>query len=56
MTPAAAHIRVIEPEDKKIILMVTKESHALGDILIRHADGELGVIRCAVAGHVSDHQ
>ena len=39
--PADAHIRVIEPEDKKIILMATKESHALGDILVRHADGEL---------------
>ncbi len=52
VTPAAAHIRVIEPEDKKIILMVTKESHALGDILIRHADGELGAeIECVIGNH-----
>lgn len=52
VTPEDAHIRVIEPEDKKIILMVTKESHALGDILIRHADGELGAqIECVIGNH-----
>lgn len=51
-TPEDAHIRVIEPEDKKIILMVTKESHALGDILVRHADGELGAqIECVIGNH-----
>jgi len=49
VVPADAHIRVIEPKDKKIILMVTKESHALGDILVRHADGELGAkIQCVI--------
>ena len=52
VVPADAHIRVIEPKDKKIILMVTKESHALGDILVRHADGELGAqIQCVIANH-----
>ncbi len=52
IVPNDAHIRVIEPKDKKIILMVTKESHALGDILIRHADGELGAeIACVIANH-----
>lgn len=52
VTPQDAHIRVIEPEDKKIILMVTKESHALGDILIRHAAGELGAkIECVIGNH-----
>ena len=49
ITPADAHIKVIEPKDKKIILMATKESHALGDILVRHADGELGAsIECVI--------
>ena len=52
ITPPDAHIRVIEPKDKKIILMVTKESHALGDILVRHADGELGAdIQCVIGNH-----
>jgi len=36
-----AKIKVIEPRKKDIILMATKESHALGDILIRHTAGEL---------------
>ena len=52
ITPPDAHIRVIVPKDKKIILMVTKESHALGDILVRHADGELGAeIECVIGNH-----
>ena len=34
-------IKVIAPKKKNIILMVTKEMHALGDILIRHEAGEL---------------
>jgi len=41
VVPADAHVRVIEPKAKKIVLMATKESHCLGDILIRWAAGEL---------------
>ena len=52
VVPQDAHIRVIEPKDKKIIILATKESHALGDILIRDADGELGAdIECVIANH-----
>lgn len=52
VAPQEAHIRVIEPKDKKIILMATKESHALGDILVRHANGELDAqIKCVIANH-----
>jgi len=52
VTPKDAHIRVIEPKDKKIVILATKESHALGDILIRHTDGELGGnIECVIANH-----
>jgi formyltetrahydrofolate deformylase len=52
VTPKEAHIRVIEPETKKIILMATKESHALGDILVRHFNGELDAeIQCVIANH-----
>jgi len=39
--PSCATIQVIVPKRKNIILMVTKEMHALGDILIRHESGEL---------------
>ena len=34
-------VDVIEPKNKNIIIMATKEMHALGDILIRHEAGEL---------------
>jgi formyltetrahydrofolate deformylase len=39
--PKDANIKIIDSTRKKIVLMVTKESHCLGDILIRYADGEL---------------
>ena len=39
--PINAHLDVIAPRKKRIVLMVTKESHALGDILIRYEAGEL---------------
>ncbi len=52
VAPQDAHIRLIEPKEKKIVILATKESHALGDILIRHADGELGAeIECVIANH-----
>jgi len=52
ITPKDAHIRVIAPRDKKIVILATKESHALGDILIRYAAGELGAeIQCVIANH-----
>ena len=39
--PSSTNINVIEPKKKNIIIMATKEMHALGDILIRHEAGEL---------------
>ncbi len=39
--PKSSSIKVIEPKKKNIILLVTKELHALGDILICHEAGEL---------------
>jgi len=39
--PKNSSIKIIEPKKKNIIIMATKELHALGDILIRHESGEL---------------
>jgi len=39
--PINSSVKVIEPKKKNIIIMATKELHALGDILIRHESGEL---------------
>ncbi|MFZ2890298.1 formyltetrahydrofolate deformylase [Sulfuricurvum sp.] len=50
--PDHAHLDVIAPRKKRVILMATKESHALGDILIRYEAGELD---CHIVGVVSNY-
>ncbi len=50
--PEDAIVRVIEPTTKKIVIMATKESHCLGDILIRWEAGELDAnIEAVIANH-----
>jgi len=50
--PSDANLQVIEPKRKKIVILATKESHALGDILIRHEAGELDAdIKAVIANH-----
>ncbi|OQX60054.1 MAG: formyltetrahydrofolate deformylase [Helicobacteraceae bacterium 4484_230] len=39
--PEGASVQIVAPGRKNIVLMATKESHALGDILIRYEAGEL---------------
>ena len=39
--PPKASLKIVQPTKKNIIIMATKEMHALGDILIRHEAGEL---------------
>jgi len=54
IAPSSASIKVIAPKKKKIVLLATKESHALGDILIRHEAGELEAdIECVIANHTT---
>ncbi|MDD2780939.1 formyltetrahydrofolate deformylase [Sulfuricurvum sp.] len=50
--PSNAHLEVIAPRKKRVVLMATKESHALGDILIRYEAGELD---CHIVGVVSNY-
>ncbi|MDO8453322.1 MAG: formyltetrahydrofolate deformylase [Sulfurimonas sp.] len=52
--PTNTGIEVIEPKKKNIIIMATKEMHALGDILIRHEAGELEANILAVVSNYSD--
>ena len=50
--PQNASIKIIKPQNKKIIILATKESHALGDILIRHEAKELDAeIVAVIANH-----
>ncbi len=46
--PKQSNIKVISPIRKNIIIMVTKESHALGDILMRYEASELNANIVAV--------
>ena len=50
--PEAANIRLVAPGRKRIVLMATKESHCLGDILIRYEAGEL---EADIVGVVSNY-
>ncbi len=52
VAPSNASLKVIVPKRKKIVILATKESHALGDILIRHEAGELNAdIEAVIANH-----
>ncbi|MCF6200601.1 MAG: formyltetrahydrofolate deformylase [Hydrogenimonas sp.] len=51
--PENAAIRLVEPRPKRIVIMATKESHCLGDILIRHEAGEL---EAKIVGVISNYE
>jgi len=52
IAPTNARLKVIIPKRKKIVILATKESHALGDILIRYEAGELNAdIEAVIANH-----
>jgi formyltetrahydrofolate deformylase len=50
--PERVNVEVIVPNKKRIVLMATKESHALGDILMRYEAGELNA---EILGVVSNY-
>ena len=52
--PAKAHIELRNKDKKDIVLLVTKEHHCLGDLLIRHHYNELNARILAVIGNY-DH-
>lgn len=52
--PEGSHRRLIGPERKRIVIMVTKEAHCLGDILVKTFDGTLDIEIAAIVGNY-DH-
>ncbi|EQB34458.1 formyltetrahydrofolate deformylase [Sulfurimonas hongkongensis] len=52
--PSDANIKLIDPKKKNIIIMATKELHALGDILIRYEAGELDANILAVISNYDE--
>ncbi|AXX94998.1 formyltetrahydrofolate deformylase [Arcobacter ellisii] len=52
--PAGASIKLNKKEKKDVVILATKESHVLGDLLIRYIAGELNAnIKAVIANH--DH-
>lgn len=49
--PKGSHRRLISSKRKRIVIMVTKEAHCLGDILVKAFDGTLNVEIAAVVGN-----
>ena len=49
--PTGAEHRLINSGRKRIVILVTKESHCLGDILMKNYDGSLDVEIAAVVGN-----
>src|SRR5262249_31170917 len=48
----AAHIRLADNVPRRIVVLATREPHCLGDLLIRHAYGELNAeIVAVIANH-----
>ena len=52
VTPENTSIKITDNTKKDIVLLVTKESHVLGDLLIRYLDGELNAkIKAVISNH-----
>jgi formyltetrahydrofolate deformylase len=49
--PEGSHRALISSSRKKVVIMVTKESHCLGDILMKTYDGSLNIEIAAVVGN-----
>ena len=50
--PSQTSIKLTSNQKKDIVILVTKENHCLGDLLIRYESGELNAnIKCVIANH-----
>ncbi|USD64527.1 formyltetrahydrofolate deformylase [Vibrio sp. SCSIO 43136] len=49
--PEGAKRRLVDSSSKKVVILVTKEAHCLGDILMKNFDGSLNVDIAAVVGN-----
>lgn len=52
--PQEANIKLVPERKKDIVLLVTKEHHCLGDLLLRHEYGDLNANILAVVGNYPD--
>ena len=52
--PKNSHIKITENKKKDMVILATKESHCLGDIIIKHQSDELDANIVAVISNYSD--
>lgn len=50
--PGGAHVRLAVPGARTVVILATKEAHCLGDLLLRHEEGDLPA---RIAAVVSNH-
>ena len=54
LLPAGANIRVASTAPRRIVVLATKEPHCLGDLLLRHAEGDIPAkIEAVVSNHAT---
>lgn len=54
LLPAGAKIRIASTEPRRIVVFATKEPHCLGDLLLRHAEGDIPAkIEAVVSNHAA---
>jgi formyltetrahydrofolate deformylase len=51
LLPAGARVRLARTGPRRVVVLVTREHHCLGELLLRHAYGELGATVQAVVGN-----
>jgi formyltetrahydrofolate deformylase len=52
LLPDGAHVRVASTETRPIVVFATREPHCLGDLLLRHAEGDIPArIQAVVSNH-----
>src|SRR5690606_7077130 len=52
--PAGATVTVNPPQQKRLAILVTKEHHCLGDIIVRYFFNTLGAEVCCVVGNYDE--
>jgi len=54
LLPEGAHVRVASTEARPIVVLATREPHCLGDLLLRHAEGDIPArIEAVVSNHAT---
>ena len=54
LLPARANVRIASTAPRRIVVLATREPHCLGDLLLRHAEGDIpATIQAVVSNHAS---